>query len=542
MLFNDNFDYQEIPRDFIPGVLSEEELGNKIFCYELGTEYAARVHNLRSYAAISRDILQRWVYPMVPDTDILARHGASHSEGHNGAYRLRRRYIYREEHLSIPRGAVQDADSIIGARTVLGQGAVVRRSVVGRNCTIAAGAVVEDSILMDGVSVGEGCVIRSSMLADGAVVRPNASVGPNCVLSFSVVVGPGHRVPEGTRITLCNEDKLKQDGSESDGWDRSVEESPTVRPSSFVVTAAAELALSRTPSGAAGGALFDPSVVGVGGAGFAWRGLEGSAAALRRHGLGAPDLGEDLWRAASVDARSGAAGPAAGASGPAADGAADEEDLIGGPEDDPELHFKSEVTETFLRCVKERFDIDNVVVELNGLRLAENRSFADCARYMFIAVLELGLPPPNSLANGPYASLFPPEYPKIDTAAGKLSLLKGAQARLKEWKKLLIKFLRGEDEQVDLLLTLEEFCGKEGPFEHSGEHGEYYVHVFEQILQLLYNEDIVSDAAFLAWAAEKEEASEDEKVFLKRAAKFLAWLEESDDEEDEEEDEDEDED
>lgn len=36
--------------------------------------------------------------------------------------------------------------------------------------------------------------------------------------------------------------------------------------------------------------------------------------------------------------------------------------------------------DTFLRCVKEGFEMSNVVVELNGLRLAENRSFADCAR------------------------------------------------------------------------------------------------------------------------------------------------------------------
>lgn len=35
-----------------------------------------------------------------------------------------------------------------------------------------------------------------------------------------------------------------------------------------------------------------------------------------------------------------------------------------------------------------------MVIELNGLKIAEDRTFADCARYMLTALLNLGLPPP----------------------------------------------------------------------------------------------------------------------------------------------------
>jgi hypothetical protein len=38
-------------------------------------EYAARVHNLRSYDAISRDLLARWAYPFVPDTNVFYKAG-----------------------------------------------------------------------------------------------------------------------------------------------------------------------------------------------------------------------------------------------------------------------------------------------------------------------------------------------------------------------------------------------------------------------------------------------------------------------------------
>lgn len=56
---------------------------------------------------------------------------------------------------------------------------------------------------------------------------------------------------------------------------------------------------------------------------------------------------------------------------------------------DPETVFMQEVGETFLRCVKERFAETNAVIELNGLKIAEDRTFADCARYIFTAMLQV---------------------------------------------------------------------------------------------------------------------------------------------------------
>lgn len=54
---------------------------------------------------------------------------------------------------------------------------------------------------------------------------------------------------------------------------------------------------------------------------------------------------------------------------------------------DPLVH-EQEVAETFLRCVKERFAETNAIIELNGLKIAEDRTFADCARYIFTSMLQ----------------------------------------------------------------------------------------------------------------------------------------------------------
>lgn len=116
MLFSDNFDYQNINRDFLIGVLSEEELGNKIYVYETPGEYAVRVQSLRSYDSVSRDLMQRWVYPFAPDTKVL-----SGNEQDPTWYRFGRGNQYIET--SVRKGAFSDVghDVCIGNNTVIGK-------------------------------------------------------------------------------------------------------------------------------------------------------------------------------------------------------------------------------------------------------------------------------------------------------------------------------------------------------------------------------------------------------------------------------------
>lgn len=55
-----------------------------------------------------------------------------------------------------------------------------------------------------------------------------------------------------------------------------------------------------------------------------------------------------------------------------------------------------------------------------------------------------------------------------------------------------------------------------------------------QVLQQLYEVDVVSEEAFLAWAGEKAHADEDERVYLHKAQAFIAWLQEEDSDSEEE--------
>ncbi len=76
--------------------------------------------------------------------------------------------------------------------------------------------------------------------------------------------------------------------------------------------------------------------------------------------------------------------------------------------------FKKEVSETFLRCVKMGYDQDLAVIELNGLKIAEDRTFADCARHVFASILDLCLPPP-AVCKSEYQSLYQSTVPDIQS-------------------------------------------------------------------------------------------------------------------------------
>jgi translation initiation factor eIF-2B subunit epsilon len=115
-LFQDNFDYLDIRRDFVHGILTSDILMKNIYCYVAEDGYAARVQDTRSYESIrcysvpckmklryddancvsySKDILSRWTFPLVPDDN--------HPGGH--IYELTRgnRYIAKGNTVELSR-------------------------------------------------------------------------------------------------------------------------------------------------------------------------------------------------------------------------------------------------------------------------------------------------------------------------------------------------------------------------------------------------------------------------------------------------------
>jgi translation initiation factor eIF-2B subunit epsilon len=571
MLFSDNFDYQNIRKDFVAGVLSEEELGNKLYVHEVKNRYATRVRNVRCFAAVTKDILSRWTFPFVPDANVFKVCGNDMDSGvsslqslslggtyasHWGSTETRYTYskgnVYLDDGVAVARTASIQHSVCVGRGSVLGPGTVLRDCVIGKNCRIGENAEIVGCILGDDVTIHRNSSLRDSLLCDGVVVNEGTRVMENSILSYNVIIDSNVTVPADSRISLAkntcpggmhafdigsddDDDEDRFGVSPSTGFSVSFDGSDIQGGAANMVTAAARSAAMALAHGGVPETKMDfDDVVGKMGAGYLWDIPEGTKKNpfinIRRsiaYGMSAAMLEEqrrvDLMYEAEDAFLDGEFSELKEGAGRLSESESDADAAMEMMQDH---HFKEEVAETFLRCIKENISQENVVIELNGLKIAEDKTFADCARFILTTCLGLCLPPPAKCVSEEYKTLYAAGVP------GSLrELLKRTQMQLKTWASLLQKFLKNEDDQVEVLLTLEEFCGQEGDFEETGEMGEHFVGIFPQLLQLMYELDILTEDAVLAWAEEKEHANETEKRFLNLAAPFIEWLEEASEEE-----------
>ena len=65
-LFADNFDFQTLD-DLVHGVIKDDLIDSRIYMHEVEERYAARVSDPTTYLAVSKDVMARWTFPIVPD-------------------------------------------------------------------------------------------------------------------------------------------------------------------------------------------------------------------------------------------------------------------------------------------------------------------------------------------------------------------------------------------------------------------------------------------------------------------------------------------
>lgn len=500
LLFTDNFDYQQLRRDFVKGLLSDEVMGYKIFTYEIHSEYAARIDNFRGYDAVSKDILHRWTYPMVPDIPF-SRNGPPIRLDCQGIYKVA--------------GVVQSRSATIGGTTLLGEGTRIgdccniTDSVIGQGCTIGANVLVQGCYIWNNVTIQDNASLKYAIVCDGAVVKEGAVLEPGVILSFNVVIGQNFTVPSYSKISLITQPTEEASDEELEYAEAGggVTESPE-KPVS-VVENEINCQNGKRDKESMDGQFWNVLEVGVTGAGYKWSLGDNNQEEEWRHSISPIssekiqelilnkrfDFDNTAFDTGTVQTPS--------ESKPDSENADDES---GKPDT---AYFNKEVEETFRRAVLEVPGVEehHVIIEVNSLRLAYNMSFSDCAGALFHAILNLALEAPH---------------------AGPRELFINAKNVITKWRDLLKHYLKSEDDEVEVLLKFEEICL---------ESGKEFAPIFSKGLEVLYEKEILTEEAILSWASEKQEADESDKVFLKQSEVFIQWLQEASEEDDDEEEE-----
>ncbi len=220
-LFTDNFDYQT-RHHFIRGILDNEEImGDHIYTHFITDQYAARVSNLHTYDALSKDVIHRWVYPLVPDNAA----GETYSYG--------RHNIYLSSDVTLATGAKLLEDVVIGRDSRIGAHSCVSHSSIGHNCVIGENVSIEDSYIWNNVVIESNCKITQAIICDRVEIHGSVTVNKGCILSYGVIVGENMIVKAGSRLTTKQQSRSFSD-SEWENEESTDSRKQSVEPESMV--------------------------------------------------------------------------------------------------------------------------------------------------------------------------------------------------------------------------------------------------------------------------------------------------------------------
>lgn len=242
-LFQDNFDYADIRRDFVYGILTSDLLIKNIHCYIAKEGYAARVADTRSYDAIRymeiylvscdaltfvlsartscRGGLSRWFLTTTT-------RAATHMSTSAGTSTLRKTTQSSCQGMCITAVPVfsSDADhpinrtakvgpnTLIGAHTSIADGANISGSVIGQRCKIGPGAVLKGAYIFDDTEIGAGALVENSIVGSGVWIGESSIVRTGCLIADGVVLGKNARLVRFDRVSRRRD---LVDGESTDG-------------------------------------------------------------------------------------------------------------------------------------------------------------------------------------------------------------------------------------------------------------------------------------------------------------------------------------
>ncbi|KAF8682647.1 Nucleotide-diphospho-sugar transferase [Rhizoctonia solani] len=331
VLFTENFDYQDLRKDFMHGVLTSDILGKTMHCHIARSGYAARVRDTRSYASVSKDIISRWSFPLVPDNN--------HPTQHDYDYRAGNKYIAKKAELS--RNSRVGKNTMVGPSTRVEDDAFVTNSVLGASCEIGSGSTISGSYLFNDVHIGVRCQVVDSIIGDGVRLERGVKVDKGCIIAKGVVLGEGTVLSPFTRIS-------KEQPEDAEEWEGS-----------------------------------DQVELGPGSTGWVWPDDK------HRESIEAESEDEDEETFANVrlgrladtcsdietyesDQASTLASESESDISPPISPTSSTSELPGIPSLDSAADFQSECTQSLKRAFDEQHTIDNAAIELKTLRMASN--------------------------------------------------------------------------------------------------------------------------------------------------------------------------
>lgn len=185
-LFTDNFDY-ETRDQFIRGLVMEQEIqSDSIYVAQLPSEqYAAKVSDWNSYHMVSRDVINRWVYPLVADMGVCCL---------SQQYLFLRNNIYRHKTIKVERTCSIQSDVVLNVGTTADEKSSLSNCVFGKNCKIGKNCIINNAYVFDNVKIEDGCNLENCIIGNAVHLKASAKVSGGSVVGDNCVINPNSKI------------------------------------------------------------------------------------------------------------------------------------------------------------------------------------------------------------------------------------------------------------------------------------------------------------------------------------------------------------
>lgn len=190
-LFTENFDYEYLRDDFVRGVLTSDLLGKTIYTHIVDDGYAARVESVKTYKAVTKDIVSRYSYPLVVDRNELP----------DQSYRYQRGHIYKEKDVILSQSCSIGMETVIGGGTSVGENTSLQGACLGRRCKIGNDVKIDNSYIWDDVVIHNGAQIDGAIIGNGAVIGANATIESGSIIGFGVKIEDNGLVVRSSKLS-----------------------------------------------------------------------------------------------------------------------------------------------------------------------------------------------------------------------------------------------------------------------------------------------------------------------------------------------------
>jgi translation initiation factor eIF-2B subunit epsilon len=185
-LFSDNFDY-ETRDQFIRGLVMNQEIqSDSIYVAQLPNEqYAAKVSDWNAYHSVSRDVINRWVYPLVPDMGVCCL---------SQQYLFLRNNIYRHKTIKLQRSCTLQSEVVLHQGCTVDEKTTLANCVFGKNCRIGKNCVVKNSYVFDNVAIEDGCVLENCFVGNNVQLKAGSSISNGAVIADNCIIAEDSKI------------------------------------------------------------------------------------------------------------------------------------------------------------------------------------------------------------------------------------------------------------------------------------------------------------------------------------------------------------